>query len=225
MITQVANNIRKLGKKRINLTGKHIGLWTVLYPSKKRTKHNGLMWVCRCDCGKIRAITSSALLAGHSNSCGCIHKTLAAEINNKYHDNTCKTKLYHIWTGIKDRCYNKNAPRYKNYGGRGIIICNEWKEEFLNFKFWALNNGYKEGLTIERIDVNGNYCPENCKFIPKQQQAFNKQNTIKLTYKGQTKRLKEWADLFNIKYDTLHNRIKNMGLEIDTALNYKRSKK
>lgn len=118
-------------------------------------------------------------------------------------------RLYNIWKNMKQRCYNSKCERYKDYGGRGIEICKEWRDNFDNFADWAKDNGYVLGLTVERKDVNGNYCPENCCFVTRAEQARNKRDTIIVEYKGEAKPLIEWCEELGLHYDTTHNRIKN----------------
>lgn len=107
---------------------------------------------------------------------------------------------------MRKRCENKNHVSYCNYGGRGISVCQEWKESFKSFYSWAMNNGFKDGMTIERIDNNGNYSPENCKLIPKSEQSKNRRNCIFLTYKNQTMGLKEWSKIIGVSYGCLLKR-------------------
>lgn len=109
--------------------------------------------------------------------------------------------LWNIYHGMKKRCLNPNCKRYKDYGGRGIVICDEWLKGFDYFADWAYANGYEQGLTIERIDVNGNYCPENCSWITRAEQAYNKRDSIKVTYNGITKDLTVWCNELGLKYD------------------------
>lgn len=113
------------------------------------------------------------------------------------------TRLYRIYRLIKDRCSNKNNPKYYDYGGRGILLCIEWKNSFKCFYKWAMQNGYKEDLTIDRIDVNGDYCPDNCRWIPFSEQGMNKRSTIYISYKGENKPLVVWSKELNINYATL----------------------
>lgn len=115
-------------------------------------------WECKCDCGKIISIYGGNLKSGQSTSCGC------RRINHVIH-NKCHTRMYSICQGMKRRCTNPNCKDYQYYGGRGITICNEWRNNFQAFYDWAMSHGYSEELSIDRINHNGNYCPENCQWI------------------------------------------------------------
>ena len=108
---------------------------------------------------------------------------------------------------MRERCYDKNSKPFKNYGGRGISICDEWKNDFAAFRDWALANGYREDLSIDRIDVNGNYCPENCRWITLEDQQRNKRTVKPITWNGETHFLPEWAEITGIKYGTLWKRL------------------
>lgn len=131
-----------------------------------------------------------------------LHK-IGSHIKYDFLETTTKdSKIYSIWSSILRRCYNKNQKCYERYGGRGITICNDWKD-FKNFYDWAINNGYKDGLSIERINVNGNYCPENCTWITMKEQAKNKTNTIWVEYNGKSLILKDVANLENVNYKDL----------------------
>lgn len=127
--------------------------------------------------------------------------------------------LWYRWSNIKRRCLRETDARYDEYGGRGIKMCQEWLESFDNFADWALSHGYEEHLTIERIDVNGDYCPENCKWIPRKEQAFNKRQTIWVDYRGRHIQLMKLCDELGLKYDTIHNRVTKMGWDIERAIN------
>ena len=126
--------------------------------------------------------------------------------------------LWYRWHGIKKRCLNENNERYHQYGGRGIKICDEWLASFDNFAEWALANGYSENLTLERIDVNGDYCPENCKWITLREQAFNKRDTKWVDYKGEHIQLKILCERLGVTYDTVHDRIYKRGWSVEDAI-------
>lgn len=190
----------------IDLTGKKIGRWLVL---KRVSNHNGrVAFLCRCECGTEREVLSQFLLNGQSKSCGCLNREKASERMKKMSKThgLSKTRLYSIWKNIHSRCLNKNNPGYQNYGGRGITLCDEW-HDYKNFYQWSMSNGYKDDLTIDRIDVNGSYEPSNCRWTSKKMQGNNKRNNYYIEYNGETKTLMEWAECLHMNYDKLKYRI------------------
>ena len=128
-----------------------------------------------------------------------------------------RTPLYNVWRNIHQKCMNPNSPQYKYYGGRGICVCDEWKSDFTIFYNWAHSNGYHDGLTIDRIDNNGNYTPDNCRWVTMKEQSINKRNTVMLEYNGITKSIKEWSDEFGFKREVLRSRLKH-GWSVKDAL-------
>ena len=168
-------------------------------------------YITKCTCGKVHLVNKYNLVNGLVKSCGC----LRLEGNNKQHGERY-TRLYGVWKGMRCRCYTKSSISYKNYGARGIVICKEW-DNFLTFKEWALNNGYKDGLTIDRIDVNGNYTPNNCRWVGIKENNNNRRSNRYITYKGSIKTMSQWANEYNIKPATLWARL-NRGWDIEKAL-------
>lgn len=165
--------------KLIDLTGQKFGRLTVV---KKLGHYKGnALWLCECECGNKKIVRSDALRSNRIRSCGCLKKEQNKINLNQTKHNKENTRLYSVWVNIKTRCYNKNNKTYKYYGQRGISLCKEWKEDFMSFYNWAFANGYDENAkrgvcTIDRIDVNGNYEPKNCRWISIQEQQKNKRN-------------------------------------------------
>lgn len=191
-------------RTREDLTGKRFGMLTVISKSCNRNKN--VYWNCRCDCGNTIEVKTAELNRGTTISCGCYAKKRLAEENTK-HDKS-DTRLYKIWYGMKRRCYDSEMESYEDYGGRGITICKEWLDDFMNFYNWAMANGYRDDLTIERKDVNGNYCPENCCWATYLTQARNHRNTIRLELFGYEKPLAEWNDIAEVSYYRSYQRYK-----------------
>lgn len=180
--------------KPIDLTGQRFGRLRVIGQARSKIAKNGYpirMWHCKCDCGATLEVMGISLRSGNTKSCGCYQKDRARDIKTKHGGHG--ERLYSIWGNIKTRCLNPNVPAYKDYGGRGITICQEWLESYEAFRNWCLNNGYKDTLTIERIDVNKGYEPGNCTFIGKEKQPLNARSNHLVTYKEKTKTLTEWS--------------------------------
>ena len=204
-----------------DLTGQTFGRLLVL--ERAGSKNGRAAWLCECICGNKTVVSGEVLRRGTSKSCGCLKKEVAAKrasdrapslakANTKH--GMCKTRLYGIWGNLKARCKNKTN---NDYGGRGITVCPEWQESFEAFRDWALANGYRDDLTIERKDVNGNYCPENCCWKTKKEQSNNKRNNIKIEYKGKSQTMAQWAAEIGITHMTLWKRLKR-GWPIERAL-------
>lgn len=207
-----------------DLTGKVFGRLTVIKRIEDRIQPSGqkkTQWLCKCECGNYSKVTSSNLLKKHSVSCGCFAKE-STKKRATVHGFSKKERLYNIWTGIRKRCFTKTCPDYKNYGGRGITLCEKWLD-YINFRNWALNNGYSEQLTIERKNLNDNYCPENCLWIEKKEQSKNRRNVIKINGKTLPDICKELSPNNKKLYQKIYMRLKR-GMPVEKALypkNYK----
>lgn len=196
-----------------NMVGKKFGHLTVKrrvgdYVSPSGGAHK--RYECVCDCGAVINVLKEHLTSGRQKSCGCLRK----ENGVKKHGEI-KTRLYRVWGNMRNRCTNPNNPAWKNYGGRGISVCDEW-EEYTTFRDWAMSNGYSDNLTIDRIDNNGDYEALNCRWVDAYTQANNKRNNRVIEYKGEAKTLHEWSECLGIPYKTLHNRIQ-LGWDIKRA--------
>lgn len=195
-----------------DLTGLKFGRLTVLrrYGTDKYRK---IYWECKCKCGNTVIVRGNALKSGNTKSCGC----LIYESKNIKHGMRHK-RLYRIWSGMKSRCYTKTNPAYDRYGGRGISMCEEWMRNFMAFYNWAMDNGYTEGLSIDRIDVNGNYEPYNCRWATAKEQSDNKRCNILITIGNETLDLQQWCDKIGIKRSTVNTRVRICGWSYEQAL-------
>lgn len=211
-----------ISSKPKDITGMRFGKLIAI--ERVGSKNNQALWKCKCDCGKDAYVTTAMLMCGNNTSCGCSQFFPKGKDNPKATHLLTNTRLYAIYCGMKDRCYNPNNKHYDIYGGRGIEICPEWLDDFMIFKKWADSMGYDENspkgtFTIERKDVNGNYCPQNCKWIKINDQAKNKQKTLRFTINGETKTLLEWCEIYKIKPSIVYHRL-YMGISIENALSY-----
>ena len=200
--------------KKIDLTWRRFGRLVVVHPDVNigtRTR-----WVCRCDCGNTLTVDARNLTSGNSKSCGCLK--IEKSISRLTKHGGKGTRLYSIWKGLKERCYNKNKKNYHIYGGRGIFVCDRWKDSFEAFRDWAMTSGYTDMLSIDRIDNNGPYSPENCRWATRFIQNRNKTTTRWITHKGKTLTLSGWAKILGLSASALHERIKKYG--IATALSF-----
>lgn len=198
--------------KFIDLTGKKFNKLTV-----EKRLNNSLggvpIWLCKCECGNYTKVRGSNLKNGAVKSCGCL-KHLP---HNAVHGMK-NTRLYSLWRAMKNRCNNSNSSNYKRYGGRGIRVCDEWQNSFLSFYEWAKSNGYSDELSIDRIDNNGNYCPENCRWITFEEQCNNRRSNIVFEYNGEKHNLMQWCKLLDLDYKFIHNRIYKLKWDFEKAI-------
>ena len=194
-------------RKVINITDKQFGRLTVT-KYMGTDKHNNALWQCTCSCGNIIITRGATLRSGRTRSCGCLHKEAAKKLakTNIKHSKS-GTRLYRTWQSMKSRCYYQKNNRYKYYGARGIKVCDDWLHNFQAFYNWAMENGYQENLTIERICIDRNYEPSNCKWITKEAQQRNKRNNKMHTINGEAHCLSEWCEILNLNYNTVQTRL------------------
>ena len=193
-----------------DLTGNKYNMLTVIGLASR----DPVRWKCKCDCGGTTLVTTGNLTHGRVKSCGCL-----SHIGNPTH-HMRHTKLYSKYAGILRRCYNQNEKCYKNYGGRGIKVCDEWKDSFMPFYEWAMENGYEDGLTIDRIDNDGDYCPDNCRWVDNATQANNRRSNLLYTMNGKTMNLTQWCKEYDLSFHTVRQRIKN-GWPFEEAITFK----
>lgn len=178
--------------------------WTIIEISHKDPKSGNVFWKCQCSCGNIRSVAGHRILRGESKRCNAPLHTRKNPANKTH--GMRYTKIYGVWKNMKIRCLNPKAQNFYLYGGRGITVCDRWIDRFENFHE-DMKDGYAEGLHLDRIDVNGNYCKENCRWVTPQFNATNKRNTAFVTYKGVTKRAFDWAKLLGANPRSISRRV------------------
>lgn len=206
-----------------DLSGSKFGNLTVVSRAEDFVATSGRkypQYLCQCGCGNMCMALAQSLTAGRKTNCGCLTSQMLSATttlrNTKHGDGNRigkRNRLYQLWNGIKTRCYNPNDSTYARYGGKGIKMCDEWRFNYESFKSWALENGYdinapRGKCTIDRIDPAGDYCPENCRFVPCSVQGDNRSCVIHITYNGETHNLTQWSNILGIKRTTLLMRYK-----------------
>lgn len=198
----------RYSKEYLNsLIGKKFNKLTILSFSKK-DKNNSTYAVCQCDCGNIVETRLGRVINNETLSCGCVRK--------KYVDRKQADLIYLVWFCMIRRCYNKQDEHYRLYGERGIIVCDQWKNSFSNFYDWAINNGYRKCLSLDRINNNGNYEPSNCRWTTQKQQCRNKNTNKLITYNNETLCVVEWCEKLNLDYNLVRRRLYE-GWDIEEA--------
>lgn len=195
--------------------GDKINDLTMIEPSYTYGKKSRRYAKFQCDCGNIKTIRVYNVTSESTKSCGCKKHINMTPRNIKH--GLCYSRLYNIWRKMIYRCKSKSYHEYEYYGGRGIKVCEEWENNFLTFYNWAINNGYKDNLSIDRINTNGNYTPDNCKWSTSEEQGNNKRNNINITINDKTQTLAQWCKELNLKYTTVLMRIKR-GWSYEEAL-------
>ena len=188
-----------VGKLKNDLTGRKFGFITVIRRSsnKGNGKKSVVKWECKCKCGKEFSVKSDSLISGHTLSCGC---------KKRVHGRSNKERLYQTWKNMRQRCNNPKRKDYPRYGGRGISICPEWND-YKSFRSWALSNGYADNLSIDRIDVNGNYEPSNCRWADATIQANNARRNRIIEFEGKRYTMAEFARTNKLSYSALQHRL------------------
>lgn len=187
--------------KKLDLTGQRFGRLVVIKEAG-RSSDGHIQWICKCDCGKTTVATSNNLRKGRIVSCGCNKKEKATRHGQ------WGTRIYKIWSNMIQRCTNPNAKFYNRYGGRGITVCQEWQENFQAFYDWAMANGYQEGLEIDRINNDGNYEPNNCRWVTHAENCNNMRKNKTITCNGETHTIAEWAEKTGLTYKTIAYRLR-----------------
>lgn len=191
--------MRGVKTKQEDVVGKKYGRLTVLdLMIKDRRTH----CLCKCECGKTALIGYAEIARHHTQSCGCLSVETATKHGKSRHGKE-NSRLYTVWQSMKARCTNENSKSYNSYGARGITVCDEWVHDFQAFYNWATENGYEDGLTIDRIDVNGNYEPSNCRWATVKEQNRNTRNNVFVEYKGDKRCMTEWAEMMHVPLSTL----------------------
>ena len=208
--------------KFIDLTGQSFGRWTVLCMAPNRIGGRE-SWLCQCDCGTVRIVLGKSLKSGRSKSCGCIaREKTSLRMIEKHRKDGCdgraRTRLYSIWVDMKRRCEDSRHSTYANYGARGIKVCSDWTKSFDSFRQWALENGYSQQLSIDRINNDGDYTPDNCRWATAVIQGNNKRNNHLVTAFGETHTLTEWEHISGIGRSTILSRINKHGWPVERAL-------
>ena len=201
-----------------DLTGQRFGRLVVIHLEDDYVSPSGYhkkRWLCHCDCGNDVIVWSGNLINSHTQSCGCQHLEKIATGNTKH--GIRNTRVYRIWTDIITRCENPNSEYYGKYGGRGIKMCDEWRNDPLSFYEWSIANGYADGLSIDRKNNDGNYEPSNCRWSNRVEQANNTSRNHYITYKDKTMTIAQWARETGLSNKTIADRLA-LGWDVESAL-------
>lgn len=194
--------------------GQKFGRLTLIKEAPKLPSNAGRRWLCRCDCGRTREASQTNLRRGLVKSCGCL---VVDALRSRATHGLSNTKEYDAWKSMLRRCYDPRTERYPVYGGRGIRVCERWRDGFENF-LADIGFAPSQSHSIDRIDVNGDYEPQNCRWATPKEQSRNTSRNIRLTLNGQTKTLAEWAEGSQLRYRTIHRRVMEQGWSLQDAL-------
>jgi hypothetical protein len=203
-----------LGTIPHDLTGQRFTRLTVIAPAPSRGR--GRRWLCRCDCGATKNVSAANLKSGNNLSCGCLRREQSSQ-RGKYGYSMWASSEYKSWCGMRERCYDKTALRYSDYGERGIEMCERWRNSFENF-YADMGPRPSPGHTLDRIDNDGPYSPDNCRWATEREQSRNKRNNRWITHEGETMCLQDWAERTGIPAPTLHQRLGKLGWPVGRAL-------
>lgn len=209
--------------KHVDISGNKFGRLTAVKVDHSDGHSN--FWLCKCDCGNLIVVRLQHLRQGMTKSCGCLQREMRktrgerSKIGERTRTHGLSSHpLHNVWNGMKSRCYNHNHKYFHRYGGRGISICNEWKDNFLDFYNWCVNHGYKDGMTVDRIDNDGDYKPSNCRLVDYVKQANNKSNTIYVIHNGKSYTISDICKITGLKRRTVYERVKK-GLSFEEITN------
>lgn len=193
-------------KRYRDLTGMKFGKLKAIKPINGKLKGGRhKRWICNCECGNTIIVSSNSLVRGDTKSCGC-----------RNHGKS-KTRIFRIWAHMRSRCNDPTNDHYNRYGGRGIKVCDEWYKDFMKFYNWSIANGYSDKLSIDRINNDKGYCPDNCRWATAKTQANNTSQNKRVEYNGETHTIAEWSDIVGIKQNTITYRLKR-GWSVERTL-------
>lgn len=196
--------LKRKGSRFVDLTGIRFGKLVAISPNGQN-KAKQYLWNCLCDCGNTSVVVGSNLIRGNTKACGCVRLTEIGDRTRKH--GMGKSRIFKIWAGMRKRCLNPQCLSYKLYGGRGIKICQRWNSFDLFYKDMYI--GYSDNLSLDRIDPNGDYEPNNCRWATTKEQNNNRRNNRVIEYNGEVKTLSQWSELSGVKQNTISNRIKS----------------
>lgn len=203
--------------KSKNLEGERFGKLLVIERAEN-TKSGKSQWICKCDCGNTTIVPTYRLTMGQTKSCGC----KKYETKNQKHGMK-NTRIYSIWCDMKRRCNNEKCKNYKDYGAKGIKVCDEWEKNFISFYLWSIDNGYDDTLTIDRINNNKGYSPDNCRWTTRKQQNNNRKCNVLVEYNGHIKTLSTICDEMKLNYEVIRLRISS-GMSFEKAISLPKAK-